>query len=285
MSKHEIVVPENNLPAWIYLHEQSLSSYIEPHWHSSVEISYTMSGHIANFFIAGQSYVTSPGTILVVNSTELHSIRTFHEPDVQARALTIIFPYHIIKMYKPTINHYRFNLNNLSLEDIANSQAYQCLQEKLDIVASLYDSNNFIRKTVLLLEILEIMLEHFLVERTLSITDKHDGKQKERLNDIKTYIEENYKADIDLEDIAKFCYLSKEHLARFFKEQMDITVFQYLNYVRAKHAKPLLLEGKLTATQVALECGFSGLRTMDRALIKNYGLTSRDIRKKGQSAP
>ena len=61
---------------------------------------------------------------------------------------------------------------------------------------------------------------------------------------------------------------------------MNITVFQYLNYVRAKHAYPLLLKGKKTATQIALDCGFSGLRTMDRALLKNYGLTSREIKKK-----
>ncbi len=49
MPKHEIVVPDDHLPAWIYLHDQNQSGYIEPHWHTSVEISYTLSGSINNF--------------------------------------------------------------------------------------------------------------------------------------------------------------------------------------------------------------------------------------------
>ena len=280
MPKHEIVVPDDHLPAWIYLHDQNQSGYIEPHWHTSVEISYTLSGSINNFFIAGQSYKTRPGQILVINSADLHSIRTFHDPEQDERALTIIFPYRIIKRYKSDIHAYKFNINTLSEEKWDSHPAYHRLQEKLEAIAALYHSKDHLRKTILLLEILELLLDHFLEKRKICSSDRQDQKQKERLTDIKTYIEENFRAELALEDIANFCYLSKEHLARFFKEHMNITVIQYLNFVRAKHAYPLLLEGQLTATQVALDCGFSGLRTMDRALVKNYGLTSREIRKK-----
>ena len=280
MPKHEIVVPDDHLPAWLYLHEQNQPAYIEPHWHTSVEISYTLSGSISNFFIAGQSYKTRPGQILVVNSAELHSIRAIHDPKQDPRALTIIFPYRIIKRYKSDIYAYKFNINTLSEEKWDSHPAYQALQEKLESIAALYHTDAHLRKTILLLEILELLLEYFLEKRKITLSDKQDSQQKERITNIKLYIEENFRAELDLEDIAKFCYLSKEHLARFFKEQMNITVFQYLNYVRAKHAYPLLLEGQKTATQIALDCGFSGLRTMDRALLKNYGLTSREIKKK-----
>ena len=280
MAKHEIVVADKHLPAWIYLHEKNQTSYIEPHWHSSIEISYTLSGSISDFFIAGQSYKTQPGRILVVNSAELHSIRAIHDPKQDPRALTIIFPYRIIKRYRPDIQAYQFTINSVDLEEGARLPAYQALQEKLTAIADLYYTRDHLRKTILLLEILELLLDHFLEKRKITLSDKQDRQQKERITDIKIYIEDNFRAELALEDIANASYLSKEHLARFFKEQMNITVIQYLNYVRAKHAYPLLLEGQMTATQVALDCGFSGLRTMDRALVKNYGLTSREIRKK-----
>ena len=280
MPKHEIVVPDAHLPAWLYLHEQNQPAYIEPHWHTSVEISYTLSGSISNFFIAGQSYKTRPGQILVVNSAELHSIRAIHDPKQDPRALTIIFPYRIIKRYRPDIQAYQFTINSVDLEEGARLPAYQALQEKLTAIADLYYTRDHLRKTILLLEILELLLDHFLEKRRIALSDKQDRQQKERITDIKIYIEDNFRAELALEDIANASYLSKEHLARFFKEQKNITVIQYLNYVRAKHAYPLLLEGQMTATQVALDCGFSGLRTMDRALVKNYGLTSREIRKK-----
>ena len=280
MPKHEIVVPDDHLPAWIYLHDQNQSGYIEPHWHTSVEISYTLSGSINNFFIAGQSYKTRPGQILVINSADLHSIRAIHDPKQDPRALTIIFPYRIIKRYRPDIQAYQFTINSVDLEEGARLPAYQALQEKLTAIADLYYTRDHLRKTILLLEILELLLDHFLEKRRIALSDKQDRQQKERITDIKIYIEDNFRAELALEDIANASYLSKEHLARFFKEQKNITVIQYLNYVRAKHAYPLLLEGQMTATQVALDCGFSGLRTMDRALVKNYGLTSREIRKK-----
>ena len=280
MAKHEIVVADKHLPAWIYLHEKNQTSYIEPHWHSSIEISYTLSGSISDFFIAGQSYKTQPGRILVVNSAEPHSIRAIHDPKQDPRALTIIFPYRIIKRYRPDIQAYQFTINSVDLEEGARLPAYQALQEKLTAIADLYYTRDHLRKTILLLEILELLLDHFLEKRRIALSDKQDRQQKERITDIKIYIEDNFRAELALEDIANASYLSKEHLARFFKEQKNITVIQYLNYVRAKHAYPLLLEGQMTATQVALDCGFSGLRTMDRALVKNYGLTSREIRKK-----
>ena len=271
MAKHEIVVADKHLPAWIYLHEKNQTSYIEPHWHSSIEISYTLSGSISDFFIAGQSYKTQPGRILVVNSAELHSIRAIHDPKQDPRALTIIFPYRIIKRYRPDIQAYQFTINSVDLEEGARLPAYQALQEKLPAIADLYYTRDHLRKTILLLEILELLLDHFLEKRRIALSDKQDRQQKERITDIKIYIEDNFRAELALEDIANASYLSKEHLARFFKEQMNITVIQYLNYVRAKHAYPLLLEGQMTATQVALDCGFSGLRTMDRALVKNFG--------------
>ena len=241
MAKHEIVVADKHLPAWIYLHEKNQTSYIEPHWHSSIEISYTLSGSISDFFIAGQSYKTRPGQILVVNSAELHSIRAIHDPKQDPRALTIIFPYRIIKRYRPDIQAYQFTINSVDLEEGARLPAYQALQEKLTAIADLYHSKDHLRKTILLLEILELLLDHFLEKRKICSSDRQDQKQKERLTDIKTYIEENFRAELALEDIANFCYLSKEHLARFFKEHMNITVIQYLNFVRAKHAYPLLL--------------------------------------------
>lgn len=278
MSKHEIVTPEDHLPAWLYLHEQNAAAYIEPHWHSSVEISYTIDGHIANFFIDGQSYTTSPGTILVVNTMEVHSIRTFHNPNIEQKALTVIFPYHIIKNYRPDINDYHFAINDPSHFTNDQQVAYQQLQEKLLALSKIYTNGNNLRKTILLLEILDNLLNHFLEKSALHLSATRDATNKERIQDIKAYIEENFRADIDLDDIANHCFLSKEYLSRFFKESTGVTVFQYVNYTRAKHAHTLLCETKETATKIAVKCGFSGLRTMDRALLKIYGVASREIK-------
>lgn len=202
MSKHELVVPHHNLPAWLYLHNDNQSTFIESHWHSSVELSYTIKGKIDKFVISDKSYETYPGKILVVNTMEVHSIRTYRQPDGEAEALTVIFPYPLLKNYFPDISHFKIVIN-----DVFGGASYKLLQKKLEQLATLYAGNDNLRKSILILEILEILLKNFLVKRKLAMTDKHDDKQKERLNMIKTYLEENYRAEISLDDVAEYCFL------------------------------------------------------------------------------
>lgn len=279
MSKHEIIAPDEHIPAWMFLHRQNVNSYIEPHWHASIELSYTSKGNIDHFIIAGESYRTTPGTILVTNTMEIHSVRTFQKPEVEQRALTLIFPYSVVNFYFPLIDEYYFAINHLTDEERQNSEPYQHLVRNFEKIMAIYDTDDTLSKTILILEILQLLLQNFLEKRLIPLHYQQDMKQREQLNKIKTYIEDNYQADISLEDIAKVAYFSKEHLSRFFKEHMGITVFQYLNYVRAKNAKHQLQESGLPAGHIAVQCGFSGLRSMDRALIQAYGMPSRELKK------
>ncbi|MDO4670096.1 MAG: AraC family transcriptional regulator [Aerococcus sp.] len=285
--EHEMVVPITPLVACVYTHQEAESKYVAPHWHQSVEVSFTLAGSIDHFFIDGTDYTTSPGDVLVVNSMAIHSVQVYNDPKALTKALAIVFPYSLLERYCPEINAYHFDIPTANLRSHEQQRAYQQLQRQLEelfAICSGHTLHRSLRKNILFLEILAILLRYFLVPSPVvpkvTITAHRYGM--ERLQKIKDYVENNYQGDIGLDDLADLCFLSREYLARFFKENMGVTIGQYINNVRARHAREALKHSEGTFTDIALACGFSGLRTMNRALNKNYGCTARDIRKQAQ---
>lgn len=58
-------------------------------------------------------------------------------------------------------------------------------------------------------------------------------------------------------------------MARFFKSHLGVTLGQYLGTISSK-ARDSLIETKDRFTDIALEHGFSGLRSMNRALENKF---------------
>lgn len=276
--KHEIVTKDRALPAFLILHESQDRFFFDTHWHQSVELSFTISGQIDDFTIDDKSYQTGPGKILLVNSMVPHSIRVRRQGEQVSRGLTVTYPYTVISKYFPTIDAYTFEVNDTEAFSPEQALAYQVMQEKLGQIASLADGADKLTLSILLLEVLNLLLKHFLVETSLSSKRPLKVDLTERLQFIKSYIDRHYQTDIGLGHIAEICFLSKAHLSRFFKTYMGVSLETYINMVRARHARDEILQTGRTFTDIASNCGFSGLRTMNRALVANYGQTAREIK-------
>lgn len=280
--KHEVVRPNEKLPVWVWMHNSNFnySSYIAPHWHQSIELSYTLTGEIDEFIIEGQNYHCEPGKILVVNSQEIHSIKVFKN-GIDKRALSVIFTYKFVKEMYPMIDNMVFSLNNYSKLTDGQKYKYKKLQKLLQQVATIYaeKENEYknISISVKLLEILEILIKNFMIEAKCKRTK--EVRIVERTQAIIEYIQKNYQEELSLENIARYHHVSKEYLARFFKKYIGITIGQYIAEIRAKHAYDDIVTGKHNLTEIALNNGFSGIRTMDRALIRIYGRKASELKK------
>lgn len=62
---------------------------------------------------------------------------------------------------------------------------------------------------------------------------------------------------ITLEDVARQVGLCKSECCRFFKRQMNQSLFEYLLDYRIGRSLPLLQEGSATVAEVASQVGFS----------------------------
>ncbi|MBR4813749.1 MAG: helix-turn-helix transcriptional regulator [Lachnospiraceae bacterium] len=106
------------------------------------------------------------------------------------------------------------------------------------------------------------------IRRDLLTQDSKSRKQSdcyERLNASLNFINANYMNDISVEDAARSAGFSKFHFSRLFKQFTDQTFCGYLNQRRINAAETLLLNPRLSVTDVALQSGFSSLSTFNRA--------------------
>lgn len=92
------------------------------------------------------------------------------------------------------------------------------------------------------------------------------------------YIEASYDQPLTLADVAKAAYLSVSRLAHLFKEQMGITIIDYLTNVRIGHAKRLLLSTDKSCSKICFEVGYNNQSYFTRTFKEIVGMTPRQFR-------
>ena len=88
---------------------------------------------------------------------------------------------------------------------------------------------------------------------------------------IKDFIESHLNQNITLNKLSSVTGLSEFHLQRMFKQTNGITPHDYLMELRIEKAKSLF--GKLSLSQISVECGFSHQSHMNRIFKQKTGIT------------
>ncbi len=122
-----------------------------------------------------------------------------------------------------------FNLNNDYIAEIEGFQTLEKLSRWLNSVINRYVSYVFEFK---------------------------DVKHTDIIYKITAYIKTNYMNKLSLDDIAEYVYLSKTYVSKIFKEDMNVTLSEYINKVRIEKSKTLLLDSSLTIADVANLVGY-----------------------------
>ena len=133
-------------------------------------------------------------------------------------------------------------------------------------------------------EALGIALAHELVrmnESTSSLASAMRGGlpgwQQTKLTQ---YIEEHLADEISLSSLARLVQLSPFHFSRAFKQSFGVPPHRYLTGQRIERAKALLVERKLSVTEIGLlDVGFSETSSFTSAFRKLTGETPTEYRR------
>ena len=96
------------------------------------------------------------------------------------------------------------------------------------------------------------------------------------IDKVLSYINEHYKEDLSLEQLAGHFYLNKFTLAKLFKEQTDRTVHNYIILKRISIAKQKITEGMLPSA-VYQDVGFRDYSTFYRAFLKMEKISPKEF--------
>jgi AraC-like DNA-binding protein len=123
-------------------------------------------------------------------------------------------------------------------------------------------------------------ISDYVFNMIMKITDmsKNIYSGKFNINNVITFINDNFTEDISLENIASEYNISTPHLSRLLKESLSMSFQKYLNNLRIKKAKYLLNNTSKGIDEISMECGFNSRFTFIRMFKLVEGITPTQFR-------
>ena len=96
------------------------------------------------------------------------------------------------------------------------------------------------------------------------------------------YIQQNFKAQPTLDEVAEKVCLSPFHFQRIFTDWAGVSPKQFLRYISLKHAQRMLKNQSITLFDVAHETGLSGTSRLHDLFVSIEGMTPGEYKSGGE---
>ncbi|MEL6968963.1 MAG: AraC family transcriptional regulator [Bacteroidota bacterium] len=137
--------------------------------------------------------------------------------------------------------------------------------EKLFALEGLAPFQQYLQLTEILQLLAQVSSFELLHEKPYRNTYSH--REQERLRLIYAFVDNNFHRKIELEEIAKTCFMTKEAFCRYFKKMTKYTFIEFLNRYRISHSKRYLMKGK-SVSEACYLSGFESLSYYNRVFKK-----------------
>jgi AraC-like DNA-binding protein len=113
---------------------------------------------------------------------------------------------------------------------------------------------------------------------TVELSQEFLPELQTRIDKVCTFINQNYKNRLNLEDAARIANMSITAFSRFFKKSTGKTFVQYVNELRIGRACKLLIESQLSIAEICYEVGFNNLSNFNRRFFERHQMSPRQYR-------
>jgi AraC-like DNA-binding protein len=251
-----------------------------PHWHERIEIVYVLGDELK----IGQNnavYTLKHRDIFIVGMGEVHyflmqpqkcdRIIVHFEPSLFDELSNYISGRKIID---PLITYIDNNNLEPSVHSFFEKQILSIQQEILKkeagfefmVGARLYDIGAGI-------------IRYIPNEKMCSFQKNKQLKKLEILEQVTTYIDENFRDEITLAEVSKYSNFSMFHFTRFFKDTTGMTFGQYLNNYKVSKAVNMLINTSDSILEIAFNSGFNSIKTFNRVFKQLKGCSPSDFKR------
>ena len=120
-------------------------------------------------------------------------------------------------------------------------------------------------------------------ERQPTFLSSRQQRQQKIVNDTIYFLENHFKEEITLEQLAQAQFVSPTYLSRLFKEIVGESPINYLIKLRLKEAKHLLKTTPLTIKQIAQATGYQDAYHFSKSFKKQFGIAPSGLSEKKTS--
>jgi len=231
------------------------STMPDQHYHNGYEIFYLVSGSIS-YFIEDKIYPVSAGMLLFININEIHKlINNSNEP---FERITLVFKKEFLDDLFPGNHSFDVLTSFLSGKNMLplSGQEQRFLERLFDKMIHEFTKQpagyEYYLKTLLF----ELLI--FIYRKSDTDTNERidNSAMNEKIAQIVNYINHHYQLPHTVNDIARRFYISPSYFCKLFRDNTGFTFIEYVNNVRVKEARNLLLHSRLKVTEISQRVGF-----------------------------
>lgn len=105
-----------------------------------------------------------------------------------------------------------------------------------------------------------------------------ESKYDPKIQQVLSYVNENFRSELTVDELADMVFLSKYHFMRLFKSQTGSTVYAYVRQKRLMNASRLIREG-VPVQKAASDSGFGDYSAFHRAFKESFGTSPGKLKK------
>ena len=210
------------------------------------------------FTTFGEASFLDSNSLAVINHRELYSV----ESRGQNMVLLLRVSGEYLSTRCPEILKNRYTCSSVRAQSGTES-LYESLKQSVARMAFVYlkqgEEDRLLFQSELMM-VLHTLLHHFISGETYEMGEvTRDGK----LYPVLSYINQNYRSPITLEQLAAQAYLSVPYLSKLFRKETGVSYLEYLTNIRLKAAVHDLIYTQEPVTRIAMNSGFSGIKTFN----------------------
>ncbi|MDD3403810.1 MAG: AraC family transcriptional regulator [Hespellia sp.] len=253
------------------------------HWHEEIQYTRAVKGTLT-MQINGQNYHLNEGEAIFINSQHLHMAKEMEETgqyismNFSTRLLSFSWGSLMEKLYVlPYVNDYLLPVIIFN----RGCQWKKKVLQLLDDIETVYEQKTDFaweyKISMLLCEIWYLILTNVKTEPKDDL--EHVKLKQERIQQLLSFIHQNYSESLTLEKIADAAHISISECTRRFREYTGHSPYEYLIQYRISEATILLLKTEKSVSQIAENTGFQDTSSFIQAFKKRAGTTPLKYRK------
>lgn len=262
MNKIFTKIYSNKKLPFLQLRYSNSNKHYKKHFHSSFSLGINKEG-LSIYTNQNKKFILDKNRLSIMNPYEVHSCNSCGS----------------------TLNKYYMMYLDTSwcskIQKIINSRISKFVAVDKKILESKEFYNRFLNLCEFIYEDNSIedkeneLIEFFLDFFALYLKKDGEFKTDKRFEEIKAFIDKNYKENITLKDISDSFDLNEYYIIRLFKKHLNITPHSYLLNLRVNHARVCLKEG-MSIVETALESGFYDQSHLHRNFLNFVATTPKE---------
>lgn len=230
------------------------------HWHEELQFTYAVHGSLV-LQVETEKYSLKEGEAAFINSGMIHAVTKLSKGGIYT---SLNFPCKLLSFFSgsrmekdyvlPYTSGNSMPVIILKPENTWQKSALNILKEINSVwnSSSVHQNEYFI--SLKIVNLWYILFSHF--PENAHYISSSDLVRRERIQSMISFIYEHFNQDISLADIAGCAHVSIGECCRIFREQLQITPYQFLTKYRIQKSVEML-SSKLSISEIARLCGYN----------------------------